>query len=416
MKISNPVLAPANDQAVYINEGSLMHLDANFDEGRLLIEDVAGASHVKWSLDGEYVAFILNGRLQIVTVSTKQLVEVPLQNVSQFEWGAETVLYVTAEAGALYKWSFGGDPKLLLEEAIIEAYCIATARVIVKREQQLFVVYFSGDDVLELQEITLQSGQYGHVTFSFSGQYVAYIGETKTERHVYVYHFDLGLTQNLTEMLDVYAGDAMNPHLSSAHGVKEIQWTETDALYFLLSSDGDVRLYYADVYGSLFPASPESEHINSFSVAASGNWALYIADQPFIETSLEWFDITMGEGRTLIKQEIKVPSNVETFYEMVDDASGMLYIWGYVPAQAEIVNVVLSGKGRMLGNGYAPYLADQLIENKAVVYINHPGAFGYGLSYTRKEFIEDEDKIQKLIVNWLEQKTGRIFIIDKIVK
>ena len=91
MKISNPVLAPANDQAVYISEGSLMHLDANFDEGRLLLEDVAGASHVRWSLDGEYVAFILNGRLQIVTVSTKQLVEVPLQNVIQFEWGAERI-------------------------------------------------------------------------------------------------------------------------------------------------------------------------------------------------------------------------------------------------------------------------------------------------------------------------------------
>lgn len=412
MKISNPVLAPVNNQAVYLYNEYLMLLDEAFQIGEILLEGIDGASHLKWSLDGLYVGFILNGQLKIVIVTTRQVMEAPFQNVSQYEWGADTVLYVTAKEGALYKWSLQDEAQLLLEQASIEAYSAAQDMMIVKRVGQLFACKLNKGEVEELQEITKQTGQYGQAAFSFTGQYVAYTGETVKERHVYVYDFELGITQNLTEMLDVYAGDAMNPHTSDKQGLKEIQWTETDALYFQLSIDGDVRLYYADLYGSLFPASPESEHIVSYTVANSGNWVLYVADKPFQETRLDWFDITMGEGRKIVNQSVPMPRNVEVYYEMVEVADMTLYVWSYVPAQCEAAYVVLSGQGRMLGNGYEPRLESGLNENKAVVYVNHPGAFGYGTAYAGALKEVNHAQLLKVITDWLIQKVGRTIRIE----
>lgn len=407
-KISSPVLSPVNDRAVYQKNGQFMLLDDAFDQANVLLHNIDGASHLKWSHDGEYIAFILNGQLKVVTVATAFVVDSPLQNVSQFEWGTGTTLYVTANNGDLYEWLLQGQANCLLEQASIEAYHVAKEMAVIKRGHQLFAVQVREGKVGHLQEVTVQPGCYQQVAFSFTGQYVAYVGETDFERHLYVYDFDLGITQNLTEMLDVYAGDAMSPHTNDKQGIKEIQWIETDALYFLLSSDGDVRLYYADLYGSLFPASPESEHIVSYSVARNGNWALYVANQPFTQARLSWFDITMGEGRTIEEQPVSKLQQVESYYEIVEVASTAYYMWGYVPPQCEKALIILSGQGRMLGNGYEARIAKELSAENAVVLVNHPGALGYGVHYANAQFNEEnEADIQQVVAKWLAQKTGR---------
>lgn len=413
-KITSPVLAPANNLAVYQYKGQLILLDEAFSEAKVLLNNIEGASHLKWSPDGRHIAFILNSQLIVVTIATAKVVKCPLQQISQFEWETEITLYVTANEETLYRWSLQGEIKLFLEQASIEGYSSARQMAVVKRNQKLFAVQISNGEAGELQEVTLQAGNYVQVAFSFTGQYVAYISEVehKKERHVFVYDFETGITQNLTEMLDVYAGDAMSPQFNSEQGIKEIQWIETDALYFLLSIDGDVRLYYADLYGSLFPASPENEHIMSYSVAQSGNWALYVANEPLLEARLDWFDITTGEGRTIVSEQTSSELDVECFYEMVEIDGFAYYLWGYVPQKCEAAVVVLSGQGRMLGNGYEQRLLCTLNENKAIIYVNHPGALGYGAAYANERL--NEDALKEAIAVWLSQKVDQSVVIKEI--
>lgn len=411
-KISSPVLSPNNQQAVYVYNDQLMILDNTFDQGKVLLKNIAGASHVKWSSNSMYIAFILDGQLKIVMVETAEVVDVPISYVSQFEWGANFTLYVTTREGDLYSWSLQSEAQLLLERAVIEAYSIEKEMAVVKCSDRLFAVKVSEDKIGKLQQITPEIGRYEQVAFSFTGQYVAYIGTTKTERHVYVYDFELGVTQNLTELLDVYAGDAIDPFSSANLGIKEIQWIETDALYFQVSSDGDVRLYYADLYGSLFPATPENEHLVSYSVARNGNWALYVATKPFIEVRLALFDITTGEGRTIDEFPVSVNHNVETYYEIVENEGITYYMWGYVPTQCETALVVRNGQGRMFGNSYNNRIT-LLNRKQAVVYVNHPGAFGYGQAYASAYCNEGQGSLQIVVESWLKQKTGRL--IDVIL-
>lgn len=415
-KIISPILAPSNDRAVYLYKGQLMLIEDTFQEAQLVLDGIDGATHLKWSRDGRYVAFLLNAQLNIVTVATAQVIVAPIEHVIQYEWGKDTKLYITRNDNALYEWRIQGEVKLLLQQAVIEAYDAVTERAIVKRNDELFSVKLLEEEIGQLQAVTQRAGLYTQVAFSFTGQYVAYISESanRTERHVIVYDFELGITQNLTEMLDVYAGDAMRPHMNDTQGVKEIQWIETDALYFLLSSDGDVRLYYADLYGSVFPASPESEHVMSYAVASSGNWALYVADEPLLEARLDWFDITIGEARTIVSEPaVKVP-DLDVFYEMVEVSGVTYYVWGYIPPRCEGAVIVWSGQRRMLGNGYEPRIGQIVTESRAIVYVNHPGAIGYGAGYANTAV--NEGALREAIAAWLAQKVEQLVVIQEIVQ
>ena len=161
-------------------------------------------------------------------------------------------------------------------------------------------------DVETKQETILvdKAGYYGGATFSLDNRYIAYVGndatyQNATHTQLYVYDTETKLIQNLTEMLDAPVGDLAVADVQQGVHAPAVVWTETNALYFQLSTMGDVRLYYADLDGSIFPASPEGEHIYSYDVARSGNWALITASNPTFPGELLYFDITTGERRQL---------------------------------------------------------------------------------------------------------------------
>ena len=104
---------------------------------------------------------------------------------------------------------------------------------------------------------------------SFDGQYIAMFGQQFGMRQLFVYDIEQQIVQNMTETLGEAIGFNANPY-----SVEAPSWTETNAFYFLVNANEEVRLYYGDLYGTLLPASPEEERIYAYTVAKSGNWAV----------------------------------------------------------------------------------------------------------------------------------------------
>ena len=124
---------------------------------------------------------------------------------------------------------------------------------------------------------------------SFDGQYIAMFGQQFGMRQLFVYDIEQQIVQNMTEMLGESIGFDAKPY-----SVEAPSWTETNAFYFLVNANKEVRLYYGDLYGTLLPASPEEERIYAYTVSKSGNWAITAALTMENMKKYAQLDITTG--------------------------------------------------------------------------------------------------------------------------
>lgn len=124
---------------------------------------------------------------------------------------------------------------------------------------------------------------------SFDGQYIAMFGQQYSRRQLFVYDIEQQIVQNMTEMLGEAIGFNAKPY-----SVEAPSWTETNAFYFLVNANKEVRLYYGDLYGTLLPASPEEERIYAYTVEKSGNWAVTAALTVENMNKYAQLDITTG--------------------------------------------------------------------------------------------------------------------------
>lgn len=163
---------------------------------------------------------------------------------------------------------------------------------IVQKEQKLYA-YLSGN----LVELPLQE-TVSTAAISDDAQYIACFAEQYGQMHVIVYDRTLHIVQNMTELL----GDPIGNTLTTLEGVASLApfWTETNAFYFLVTANNEVRLYYGDLYGTLLPASPEDECIYAYAIARSGNWAVTAVETLTGEHQLLFLNITTGKQQLIL--------------------------------------------------------------------------------------------------------------------
>ncbi len=238
-------------------------------------------------------------------------------------------------------------------------------------------------------------GYYGDVTYSYDNRYIAYSGsdasyKNATHNNIYIYDRETGLTQQLTEMLDAPVGDLAVADVQQGVEAPGVVWTETNALYFQLSTMGDVRLYYADLEGSIFPASPEGEHIYSYDVARSGNWAIAAISNPVFPGELFFLDIASGERRQLtnFNEEFmrEVPLSVPEaiiYQTTIGDVHG----WIMKPASYEqgkkypLIVEVHGGPHTMYANTFFHEMQLLASQGYGVLYVNPRGSHGYSQEF-----------------------------------
>lgn len=252
---------------------------------------------------------------------------------------------------------------------------------------------------IETKEETVlvdEQGYFGGATFSEDDRYIAYGGsdrtfENATHSDLYVYDCENKTTLNLTEALDAPLGDAVVADHQQGPNPPEAVWTEGNYLYFQVTTMGDVRLYFADLEGSLYPASPESEHVYDYDVAKNGQFALVAISNPVNPGELYRLDILTGERKALTSfNENYVADTLLVQPETIqlEGAGGFdIHGWLMKPANYDegntyplVVNIH-GGPHAMYGNSFFHEMQVLAAQGWGVLYINPRGSHGYSQAF-----------------------------------
>lgn len=248
-------------------------------------------------------------------------------------------------------------------------------------------------DVETREEMLLEEteGYFGEAVFSADDRYVAYVGsdltfKNATHRHIYIYDTEIGMTTKLTECLDTPVGDYAIADVQQAAFAPPVVWTETNDLYFQVSTMGDVRLYYATLDGAIYPASPEGEHVYSYAVAKDGTFALMTVSNPTFIGELFYYEITTGVRKQLTNfnevflEEVELVTPEPFVFKGAQDWD--VYGWlmkpaGYVEGQKyPLILEIHGGPHAMYANTFFHELQLLAAQGYGVVYINPRGSHG----------------------------------------
>lgn len=253
-------------------------------------------------------------------------------------------------------------------------------------------------DVETKEETVLvdEQGYFGGASFSEDDRYIAYGGsdrtfENATHSDLYVYDCENKTTLNLTEALDAPLGDAVVADHQQGPNPPEAVWTDGNYLYFQVTTMGDVRLYFADLDGSLYPASSESEHVYDYDVAKNGQFSLAAVSNPVNPGELYRLDILTGERKVLTSfNENYVADTLLVQPETIqlEGAGGFdVHGWLMKPANYEegntyplVVNIH-GGPHAMYGNSFFHEMQVLAAQGWGVLYINPRGSHGYSQAF-----------------------------------
>ena len=179
----------------------------------------------------------------------------------------------------------------LLTDTVEKLYAKGGTGFIVQKDEKQFA-FINGSFI----EIPL-AANISSAAVSFDAQYVAFFAEQFGMTQLFVKDIAMNVVQNMTEMLGETIGNTLTAQAGGS--ILTPEWTETNAFYFLVTANHEVRLYYGDLYGTLLPASPEDEKIYTFAIARSGNWAVTGLETQNGEQQLLYLDITTGEQQLI---------------------------------------------------------------------------------------------------------------------
>ncbi|WP_025785994.1 S9 family peptidase [Sporosarcina sp. D27] len=253
-------------------------------------------------------------------------------------------------------------------------------------------------DVETKEETVLvdEQGYFGGASFSEDDRYIAYGGsdrtfENATHSDLYVYDCENKTTLNLTEALDAPLGDAVVADHQQGSNPPEAVWTEGNYLYFQVTTMGDVRLYFADLEGSLYPASPESEHVYDYDVAKNGQFAIVAVSTPVNPGELYRLDILTGERKaytTFNENYVADTLLVQPEAIQLEGAGGFdVHGWLMKPANYEASNTyplvvnIHGGPHAMYGNSFFHEMQVLAAKGWGVLYINPRGSHGYSQAF-----------------------------------
>ncbi|WP_432354570.1 S9 family peptidase [Sporosarcina sp. A2] len=247
-------------------------------------------------------------------------------------------------------------------------------------------------DTKEETVLVDEQGYFGGASFSKDDRYIAYGGsnrtfENATHTDLFVYDCEDGTTLNLTEMLDVPIGDAVVADHQQGPNPPIAIWTEGNYLYFQVSTMGDVRLYFADLEGSLYPASAENEHIYDYDVATNGQLALAAISDPANPGELYRLDIVTGERSVLtsFNETYVTDTNLVQPEAIQVQAAGGFTVHGWLMKPANykqgttypLVINIHGGPHTMYGNSFFHEMQLLASQGWGVLYINPRGSHGY---------------------------------------
>ena len=241
-----------------------------------------------------------------------------------------------------------------------------------------------------------EEGYYGGAVFSFDNRYIAFGGSDQTFKnathgHLYIYDTETKQIQKLTEMFDVPVGDYAVGDVQQGAFAPAVVWTENNDLYCQVSTEGDVRLYYATLEGALYPATPENEHVYGYAIFKDGNRALMTVSNPTFPGELFDFDITTGERKqlTTFNETFLQETTVSTPESIVYTSKDGTTVNGWIMKPAKFVEgekyplivEVHGGPHTLYANTFFHEMQLLAAQGYGVFYVNPRGSHGYSQSF-----------------------------------
>lgn len=253
-------------------------------------------------------------------------------------------------------------------------------------------------DVETKEEKTIidEDGYFGGASFSNDDRYIAFVGygnqyKNATHTELYVYDCETGSLMSLTESLDAPVGDyAAADHQQGAHA-PAVEWTKDDHLYFLVSTMGDIRLYFASLEGELYPATPDNEHVYGYSVSPDGEFAVVAVSDAVNIGELYKHDIATGERKKLTSFNEQFLTKVELVEPEAITFKGSkewdVHGWIMKPANFEegksypLILEIHGGPHAMYANTFFHEMQLLAAKGYGVLYINPRGSHGYSQQF-----------------------------------
>ena len=260
-------------------------------------------------------------------------------------------------------------------------------------KQPLYLV-----DVDTKEEVVLidSDGYYGGVAFSHDDAYIAFTGadrtyENATQSELYVYNCADQTTTCITENIDAPVGDLVVADAQQGTSAPAVVWTKDHALYFQLSTMGDVRLYYASLDGAIYPASPENEHIYDYDLVEDGTFAVVAVSSAIHPGELYKQTIATGERKALTSfnkkfiEEVTLVEPEAIVYKSEKDWD--VHGWLLKPSNFKegekypLIVEVHGGPATMYANSFFHELQLLAAKGYGVLYVNPRGSHGYSQEF-----------------------------------
>ncbi len=252
---------------------------------------------------------------------------------------------------------------------------------------------------LETDEETIvieEEGYYGDAVFSFDDAHIAFVGHSRayqnaTHSEVHIYNVESKTVQCLTEGIDAPIGDYVVADHQQGAEAPGVVWTKDGHLYFQISTEGDVRLYFASLDGAVYPATPENEHVYGYDVAQDGSFALATISNPVAPGELYKLDISAGEREALTdanKDYLETTELIAPEQVSVTTEDGLtVHGWlmkpsGYRDGQTyPLVVNIHGGPHAMYANTFVHEMQLLAASGYGVLYTNPRGSHGYGQAF-----------------------------------
>ncbi len=241
-----------------------------------------------------------------------------------------------------------------------------------------------------------EEGYYGDAVFSFDDQYIAFVGANRTFQNathseLFIYDINNAISSVLTEALDAPVGDYTASDHQQGANTPSMVWTKDNHLYFLLSSMGDVRLYFASLEGELYPATPENEHVYGYDINFEGTYALATISNPIFPGELFKLNLATGERNQLTNfndeylKEVELVEPEAIVYKGAKnwDVHGWLMKpAGFVEGEKyPLVVEIHGGPHAMYGNTFFHELQLLSAKGYGVLYVNPRGSHSYSQEF-----------------------------------
>lgn len=410
----SPRWSPDGKQIAFVSNRSgknqIYVLHADGGEAWQITKVTNGATNPVWSPDGKKIAFqvALKEDEQLIAKEEKEEKKlVPLEvdrmkykSDAQGFWNGKymQIAIVDVETGEMELLT---DQKAnyQLESWSPDGKYIALTADLNKDLDFSFVsdIYLCEAATKKLEKLTNSTGYFGGVRWSPDGKYIAFIGHERefdnaTLSKIYIHDTNTNMTTCLTEGSELLIGDYVVGDFQQGSVSPGILWNnDSESFYFIASDHGNTVLYYATVFGEMYPALLDKQHIYGATTGGNVDYAVVAISKPTLQGDLFLLHVPTGNLERLtaenekFNEEVKL-AEVEEF-EMKTSDNWDLHGWIMRPANFEegkkypLILEIHGGPHTMYANTYFHEFQMLAANGYAVLFTNPRGSHGYGQTF-----------------------------------